>query len=84
MTNVFYENVSRHKVEKVEHRKLAPGEKEENVVLEFRPNPPHDTLVACFWPLDERDGLYSFAGITDEPPSEIAAAGHDRCIVPIQ
>ena len=28
--------------------------------------------------------LLSFAAITDEPPSEIAAAGHDRCIIPIK
>jgi putative SOS response-associated peptidase YedK len=28
--------------------------------------------------------LYSFAAITDEPPPEIAAAGHDRCIIPIK
>ena len=26
----------------------------------------------------------SFAAITDEPPPEVAAAGHDRCIVPIK
>jgi len=77
----FFENVSRHKME---HRELAPGEKEENVVLEFDPNPPHDMLVACLWSFDERDGLYSFAAITDEPPPEIAAAGHDRCIIPIR
>ena len=81
VVNAFYENVSRHKVE---HRELAPGEKEENVVLEFRPNPPHDMLVACLWSFDARDGLYSFAAITDEPPPEIAAAGHDRCIIPIK
>jgi len=77
----FYENVSRHKME---HRDLAPGERDENVVLEFNPNPPHDMLVACLWSLDERDGLYSFAAITDAPPPEIAAAGHDRCIIPIK
>lgn len=81
VVNAFYENVSRHRME---HRKLAPGEKEENVVLEFRPVPPHDMLVACLWSFDERDGLYSFAAITDEPPPEIAAAGHDRCIIPIR
>lgn len=23
------------------------------------------------------------AAITDEPPAEVAAAGHDRCIIPI-
>ncbi|MES2404584.1 MAG: SOS response-associated peptidase family protein [Pseudomonadota bacterium] len=77
----FYENVSRHKVER---RDLAPGEQEENVVLEFNPNPPHEMLVACLWSFDERDGLYSFAAITDEPPPEIAAAGHDRCVIPIK
>jgi putative SOS response-associated peptidase YedK len=26
----------------------------------------------------------SFAAITDEPPAEVAAAGHDRCIIPIK
>lgn len=44
-------------------------------------------LVACLWShwtaTGEQD-LYSFAAITDEPPSEVAAAGHDRCIVPIK
>jgi putative SOS response-associated peptidase YedK len=28
--------------------------------------------------------LYSFAFITDEPPAEVLAAGHDRCIVPLK
>lgn len=79
--DAFFENVSRHRVE---HRDLAPGEPEENVVLEFRPNPPHDMLVACLWSFDERAGLYSFAAITDDPPPEIAEAGHDRCIIPIK
>jgi putative SOS response-associated peptidase YedK len=81
VVNAFFENVSRHKAE---HRELAAGEHEENVVLEFRPNPPHDMLVACLWSFDERADLYSFAAITDEPPPEIAAAGHDRCIIPIK
>jgi putative SOS response-associated peptidase YedK len=46
-------------------------------------------LVACLWSHskgtqpDEPD-LFSFAAITDEPPPEIAAAGHDRCIIPIR
>lgn len=82
--NAFYENVSRHAME---HRELAPGEKAENVVLEFRPQPEHDMLVACLWSHWEGVGepaLDSFAAITDEPPPEIAAAGHDRCIIPIQ
>jgi putative SOS response-associated peptidase YedK len=82
--NAFFENVSRHKVEQ---RELAPGEPEQNVVLEFRPRPTQDMLVACLWSHWHADGspdLLSFAAITDEPPPEIATAGHDRCIIPIK
>ncbi len=81
--DAFYENVSRHNVER---RELAPGEKEENVILEFRPNPPQPMFVACLWS-HWRQGdeeLLSFAAITDEPPAEVAAAGHDRCVIPIK
>jgi hypothetical protein len=46
VVSAFYENVSKAKMER---RELAQGEKDEHVVLEFRPNPPHDTLVACLW-----------------------------------
>lgn len=84
VVNAFYENVSRHASE---GRELAPGEKEENVILEFRPEPQQDMLVACLWSHWEDTGepdLYSFAAITDEPPPEVAAAGHDRCIIPIK
>ncbi len=80
----FYENVSRHEME---GRALAPGEKPENVVLEFDPQPAQEMLVACLWHLspggDHGADLFSFAAITDEPPPEVRAAGHDRCIVPI-
>lgn len=86
VVDAFYENVSRHTME---HRALAPGEAEQNVVLEFRPRPAHPMLVACLWsewrdPKGDTPPLLSFAAITDEPPPEIAAAGHDRCIVPIK
>ena len=68
-------------------RDLAPGEEVENLVLEFKPRPTQDMLVACLWSKwtgpNEPD-LLSFAAITDEPPAEVAAAGHDRCIVPIK
>jgi len=81
----FYENVARHKME---GRELAPGEQEENVVLEFDPKPPQEMLVACLWNMspgaDHGTDLFTFAAITDEPPPEVAAAGHDRCIVPIK
>jgi putative SOS response-associated peptidase YedK len=68
----FYENVDRDG---------------QNVVLEFNPRTGEDMLVACLWsrwtgPNDEH--LLSFAAITDEPPPEVAAAGHDRCIIPLR
>ena len=81
----FYENVPRHKVE---GRELGAGEAEQNVVLEFDPNPPQDMLVACLWNIspgaNSGNDLFSFAAITDDPPAEVAAAGHDRCIIPIK
>ena len=82
--NAFYENVDRHKVE---GRELAPDEKAENTILEFRPRPVQDMLVACVWSRwtgPDQPDLLSFAAITDEPPEEVAAAGHDRCVIPIR
>jgi len=84
--NAFFENVSRHRVE---GRALGEVEKEENVILEFRPRPVQDMLVACLWstwrdPSRKDPELLSFAAITDDPPPEIAAAGHDRCVIPIR
>ena len=84
LMNRFYENVKLHDYQQ---RDLRPGEPEENMVLEFRPRPDHDMLVACLWHHskgfgDELPEFYSFAIITDEPPPEVAAAGHNRCPVP--
>lgn len=83
IVNAFFENVSKHNLE---GRALSPEEKEENVVLEFRPEPKQEMLVACLWSRwqEGNEVLFSFAAITDEPPAEVAAAGHDRCIVPIK
>ena len=84
VANAFYENVSRHRAE---GRELAPGEKDTNVVLEFRPRPTQDMLIACLWSRwVGADGteILSFAAITDDPPAEVAAAGHDRCIIPVK
>jgi putative SOS response-associated peptidase YedK len=70
--SAFYENVDRDG---------------KNVVLEFRPRPVQVLLAACLWSHWEEPGepdLLSFAAITDEPPAEVAAAGHGRCIVPIK
>ena len=81
--NAFYENVSRHRVE---GRELGEGEAEENVILEFKPQPRQEMLIACLYSHWQGDGesLWSFAAITDEPPPEVLAAGHDRCIIPIK
>ena len=46
-------------------------------------------LIPCLWNFsppstpEERD-IFSFAAIADEPPAEMAALGHRRCIVPIK
>jgi putative SOS response-associated peptidase YedK len=56
-----------------------------NQVLHFVPRPADTMLIACLlseW-RDPGGGtpLLSFAAITDEPPPEVSAAGHDRMIV---
>jgi putative SOS response-associated peptidase YedK len=84
LADAFFENVPKHKAE---HRELQPGEEAENLILEFRPNTRQPMLVACLWSRWSEPGmphLLSCAAITDEPPPEVAAAGHDRCIVPIK
>jgi putative SOS response-associated peptidase YedK len=77
----FYENVKLHSMQ---HRDLKVGEPEQNVVLQFKPDPAQVMYIACLWSnwtdLQEPD-LRGFAAITDEPPAEVAAAGHDRCII---
>ena len=83
--SAFYENVPRHKAE---GRELADDEKAQNVILQFKPETQGDMLVACLWShwtgKNGEPELLSFAAITDEPPPEVAAAGHDRCIIPIK
>jgi putative SOS response-associated peptidase YedK len=77
----FYENVRAHTLER---RALAEGERERNVVLEFTPQPAQPMYIACLWShwTDPKEPeLRSFAAITDEPPADVAAAGHDRCII---
>ena len=80
----FYENVALHDFEK---RALHPGEKAQNRVLHFNPQPASDMLVACLWDSWQKPGapaLLSFAAITDDPPLEVAATGHNRCIIPLK
>lgn len=59
-----------------------------NQVLHFIPKPAGTMLIACLcaeW-RDPKGGspLLSFAAITDDPPAEVAAAGHDRMIINIK
>jgi putative SOS response-associated peptidase YedK len=67
----FYENVT--------------GQDGRNQILHFVPRPVGRMFVACLYAQwsDPKTGeqLLSFAAITDEPPAEVAAAGHDRMIV---
>jgi putative SOS response-associated peptidase YedK len=80
----FFEHVSRHKYEQ---RELRPGEREEDLVLEFAPDGLDEMFVACIWSRWQAPGkpdLVSFAAVTDHPPAEVAAAGHDRCIIPLK
>lgn len=72
IVKTFYENVDRDG---------------KNVVLQFTPDDREPMLVACLWSRWTGKGepdLLSFAAITDDPPPEVAAAGHDRCIVQIK
>lgn len=59
-----------------------------NQVLHFVPKPAGTMLIACLYSewVDPKGGspLLSFAAITDEPPAEVAAAGHDRMIINIK
>jgi len=83
LTN-FYEHVHRHMAE---GRELAPGELVKDAVVEFRPEPEQYLHAACLWARWTGQGepdLLSFALITDEPPPEVLAAGHDRCVIPLR
>ncbi len=69
-----------------EHVSRRDGTGTKNVILEFQPHPPAPMAVACLWSRWQapgQDDLVSFAAITGAPPPEVAAAGHDRCIIPI-
>jgi putative SOS response-associated peptidase YedK len=84
VVNSFYENVPLHLFEQ---RALGEGETEKNLVLHFNPQPPQEMLVACLWShwTHKSDpDLYSFAAVTDDPPPEVAATGHNRCIIAIK
>jgi putative SOS response-associated peptidase YedK len=81
--NRFFENVPQHKFE---HRDLRKDEPEQNLVLEFTPSDHKPMYIAALydaWPDNNNPQFYSAAAITMDPPPEVAATGHQRCIVPI-
>jgi putative SOS response-associated peptidase YedK len=61
------------------------GKDGESVVLHFNPREADVMLIACLYAewSDPKSGekLLSFAAVTDEPPEEVAAAGHDRIVI---
>lgn len=67
----FYENVL--------------GKEGQNQVLHFVPKPPGVMLIACLFAewseFKTGEKLLSFAAVTDEPPQEVSAAGHDRMVI---
>jgi putative SOS response-associated peptidase YedK len=80
----FFENVKLHDYEK---RALRQDEKPTNLVLHFNPQPTAPMFLVCLWDRWQSPGkadLLSFSAITDEPPVEVAATGHDRCVIPLQ
>ena len=81
----FYESVSLHRLQQ---RELVPGERDIPVEIRFTPEPEQEMFLACLWryvePTDGEEGFYSFAAITRDPPPEVEAAGHDRCIIALK
>lgn len=81
----FYESVLLHENQ---GRSLAPGESEQSIEIEFTPVPAQTMLLACIWRHVEAEGstlgFDGFAAVTRDPPPEVLAAGHNRCIIPIR
>ncbi|WP_425518198.1 SOS response-associated peptidase family protein [Stenotrophomonas indicatrix] len=75
VVDIFYENVE--------------GLDGKNQVVQFTPRTGERMLVACLrshWvdPAGKEPDLLSYAAITCDPVSEVAAAGHDRTIINIK
>ena len=86
MVDWFYEHVNLHRAE---GRELRPGEEPTDAVIQFRPDYGRPMMVACLfahWRARKEgdEDLLSVAFITDDPPPEVSAAGHDRCVIPLQ
>jgi putative SOS response-associated peptidase YedK len=70
-----------------DERAAAENPSDQQRLLQFRPEPAQDLWLACLWSPWSGKGeadVQSFAVVTDAAPMEIAAAGADRCAVPIK
>jgi putative SOS response-associated peptidase YedK len=68
----FFENVERN------------GQK---AVAHFTPKDGREMIIACLysdWGDPAADGFLSFAAVTDDPPPEVQAAGHNRIIINLE
>ena len=85
VVNAFFENVSLHNDAATRTRPRREGTKR-RPGIQAAPDDRTCWSRACGRTGRQggRAGPASFAAITDEPPAEIAAAGHDRCIIPIK
>jgi putative SOS response-associated peptidase YedK len=80
----FFESVLLHDNQQ---RALAPGEKEQNIEIAFTPEPQQEMLLACLYRYvepEDGEGFYTFAAVTRDPPPEVLAAGHNRCVIPLR
>jgi putative SOS response-associated peptidase YedK len=59
---------------------LKPAE-QRKIIIQFQPEDAQDLLVPVIYSASPEPGQFheGFAIVTDEPPPEIRAAGHDRC-----
>jgi putative SOS response-associated peptidase YedK len=84
VADCFFEKVERHVYER---RELMAGERPSFFDLRFDPNSGEPMTIACVWAHWTGEGgpvLDSFAAITDDPPPEVLATGHTRCVIPVK
>lgn len=84
MASQFYEAADYY-----DYTHATRGEKDvdRSIELVFRPELDHDMAIACLyshWSCPGEPDLWSFAFVTTDPPPEVAAAGYNRCIMPIR
>ncbi len=84
----FFEHVPTWRLEK-RAKPSDPEEENKTTEIRFDPQTHAPMHFACVWdrwtdPEGKEPDLLSFAIVTDDPPPEIALAGHDRCPIPLK